>query len=186
MSIHPATATHNINPSSAAAAAGHQVLVLDANPYYGGAWSNLTLQQLYDVLCNAARASQHPPECQAPPTCTQVDVSGPLDADLQAIASSFTLDLAPKALFCQGPFMQLLLAAGVHHYLEFKLLAARYLVEFPHIACCTHRKNTNKLEHALELFLYQVHMACICVHVYAAACQLMPVDASCCHLMPAS
>lgn len=103
--------------------------MLDANPYYGGAWANLTLQQLYDVLCNAARASQSPNNADslqfpAPPTLTCVHTSGPLDADL--LASSFTLDLAPKVLFCQGPFMQQLLAAGVHHYLEFKLLAARY------------------------------------------------------------
>lgn len=65
-----------------------------------------------------------------PPSIAHVDVSGPLDADLQALSGRFTLDLAPKVLFCQGPFMQQLLAAGVHNYLEFKLLGARYASPF--------------------------------------------------------
>lgn len=101
---------------SSAAADGKQVLVLDSNPFYGGMWANLNLRQLYDVLCDARKATMQdgvdagcsdaappsPPSAvcvgPAPPCMSHVHISGPLDEHLVAQSSSYSIDLAPKVL----------------------------------------------------------------------------------------
>lgn len=47
-------------------------------------------------------------------------------ADLGAVRE-YSIDLAHKAVYCTGRFIDLLVASGVHKYLEFKLLASSYI-----------------------------------------------------------
>lgn len=127
--------------ASAASAAGKTVLHLDPNPYYGGHFATLPLQDLASFLNSASVPSPPSPpsasddaldyvsvDLQTRSLYSDVEISSYAPEVLQEHSRKFNIDLAgPRVLFCADKCIDAVLKAGVNQYMEFKSIDASYL-----------------------------------------------------------
>ncbi|KAH9306363.1 hypothetical protein KI387_010767, partial [Taxus chinensis] len=135
--------------ASAAASAGHNVLHLDPNAYYGYHWTSLSLDEFTQWASSSGLLNStkpHPQIINANQILKSPDGEDLLlevltdrslysDFELKTYSSeslgpsrSFNLDIAaPKLSFCGGPLVDLLLRSGANNYMEFKSVEGSYI-----------------------------------------------------------
>eukprot|EP00252_Welwitschia_mirabilis_P023138 TRINITY_DN6473_c0_g1_i1.p1 TRINITY_DN6473_c0_g1~~TRINITY_DN6473_c0_g1_i1.p1 ORF type:complete len:560 (-),score=86.61 TRINITY_DN6473_c0_g1_i1:557-2236(-) len=131
--------------AAAAASAGHSVLHLDANPFYGSQFASLSLQ---DFFAWASSSGKFPQSIEVPSPSplksSNLELHKPglrsLYSDFEikdfgfdvlekyGTSRDFNLDLAgPKVSFCAGTLVDLLLRSGGHNHVEFKSIERSYV-----------------------------------------------------------
>ncbi|KAK9239328.1 GDP dissociation inhibitor-domain-containing protein [Lipomyces kononenkoae] len=97
---------------------GTNVLHIDSNPYYGGAWAALNLDELKAWTDRVNSASNNTPFLDA-----YLYISRNLDP------RKYAIDLSPHILFTRSDLLSLLIKSRVSRYLEFKPLGSFHTFE---------------------------------------------------------
>ncbi|BEJ16852.1 hypothetical protein CspHIS471_0602530 [Cutaneotrichosporon sp. HIS471] len=110
--------------AAALAKAGHSVLHLDPNEYYGGEQASLTLDELVAWAGQRADSSSSSPSTYvASQRITYSHASAtPLTPALEADRRRYSLSLFPSLMPSRGELIDTLIASDVSKYVEFKLL----------------------------------------------------------------
>uniref|UniRef100_A0A061R5K8 Rab proteins geranylgeranyltransferase component a 1-like n=1 Tax=Tetraselmis sp. GSL018 TaxID=582737 RepID=A0A061R5K8_9CHLO len=134
--------------AGAAARAGKSVLQLDANEFYGSDWASYNLEGFLKwAECQHEKTSEVHGTATA--TCSARDrQQGELqsrsdgnshitlhthvelfcwDTSVASASREYSVDLAPKLMFCSGEMVDLMLRCNAHNYMEFKLLQGHSL-----------------------------------------------------------
>lgn len=113
---------------SALAKAGHSVLQVDENSYYGGHQATLSLRELVEWAREHQNSSSSSKANRSKVKNVHLDIldssDGNLTPELLKSARSFNISLSPSIVPATGPFVTALIRSGVAKYSAFKLIDA--------------------------------------------------------------
>lgn len=115
--------------SAAFSRAGKTVLHLDSNKHYGREWASFTFADLYKWIEEERESNNHslqdvevvsflPESLENGDECKEKHLT--IDYFKTRLSNKFSIDLAPRMLFSQGPMVELLVKSNICRYLEFK------------------------------------------------------------------
>lgn len=106
--------------SGVLAVEGKKVLVIDKNPFYGGACASLNVMQLRQQFSS--------PDAGLEDTIAKFGAPAMKDTiDMKRWLNQWQVDLIPKFIMYSGELVKILVKAGVDRYLEFQRVAESYV-----------------------------------------------------------
>ncbi|CAD7066678.1 unnamed protein product [Tilletia caries] len=116
------------------ASAGHSVLHIDSNPWYGNAWASLSLKELIQWASqhSAPRDSVYAPQLRFP-AFEDARADGGIPAEppvqLASLDRHYALSLCPTLLPGAGPTIDVLIRSSVASYCTFRMLEHTFVYE---------------------------------------------------------